>query len=59
MKNLKYVSEICDYCVCSDFGTAPVGTGAHNLCEGSGCVDAYESYKEDHPEDERTLEEMF
>lgn len=59
MKDLKYVSEICDYCVCSDFGTAPVGTGAHNICEGVGCVDAYDNYKEDHPEDERTLEEMF
>ena len=35
-----YPSEICDYCVCTDYGTQDVGTGLHNLCEGSGCIDA-------------------
>ena len=58
MKN-SYPSEICEHCVCTDYGTASVGTGLHNLCEGAGCIDAYESYKEEHPEDNRELEEMF
>ena len=59
MKDCSYPSEICDYCACTDYGTAPVGTGLHNLCEGIGCVEAYERYKEENPEDERELEEMF
>ena len=54
-----YPSEICEYCICTDFGLYPVGTGLHNLCEGQGCVDAYENYIEEHPEDNRELEEMF
>lgn len=59
MQRCNYPSEICEHCVCTDYGTASVGTGLHNLCEGAGCIDAYESYKEEHPEDNRELEEMF
>lgn len=59
MKDYNYSSEICEYCDCTEFGTYPVGTGLHNLCEGKGCEDAYKRYKEENPEDERTLEEMF
>ena len=59
MKNYNYTSEICEYCVCTDFGCAPVGTGPWNICEGCGCVEAYEDWKEDHPNDCRELEDMF
>ena len=54
-----YPSEICEYCACTDFGDCPVGTNQYNICEGAGCVNAYANWQEEHPEDERELEEMF
>lgn len=59
MRNYDYSSEICEYCVCTDFGFAPVGTGYWNLCEGLGCMDAYTRWQEHNPEDDRTLKELF
>lgn len=59
MKVYDYSSEICEYCVCTDFGCAPVCTGHWNMCEGQGCVDAYIRWQEENQEDDRELEEMF
>lgn len=59
MKNYDYSSEICNYCPCTDFGFAAVGTGPHNLCYGAKCEEAYENWKENNPEDCREFEELF
>lgn len=59
MRNCKYTSEICEYCPCTDFGSAAVNTGPWNLCEGARCIEAYDAWKEDNPDDCRELEEML
>lgn len=53
MKN-NYLSKLCEYCKCTDYGLHLINTGYWNMCEG-----AYQDYKEDNPDDDRTVEEMF
>ena len=43
--------ELCEYCEYTGFGTEPVNTGPYNLCEGMGCVAAYEYYCDDQDEE--------
>ena len=59
MRDYDYPSEICRYCKCTDYGCHPIGTGYWNLCEGQGCEEAYKYWKEENPDDDRTLEELF
>ena len=58
MSSNSYCSEICAYCPMTNFGDSNVNSAAYNLCEGRKCPEAYERYREDNPEDNRTLEEM-
>lgn len=53
-----YSSVICEYCRCTDYGESSVGTGPHNLCEGIGCPEAYDSYVEE-TGDNTPLEDLF
>lgn len=56
---MNYPSEICEYCRCTDYGSASVGTGPYNLCEGAGCAEAYETWQEEHPDDNSTMQDLF
>lgn len=59
MKEYDYQSIICNYCRYTDYGWYPVGTGYWNLCEGCCCKEAYETYREENPDDTSELEELF
>lgn len=56
-----YSSVICEYCVCTGYGDAPVNTGPWNLCEGAGCELALATYNDGRPEEEqiKSIEEAF
>lgn len=59
MNKHNYSSILCEYCPCTGYGDEPVNTGSWNICEGVGCEQAYDMYKDANPEDDRELEEMF
>lgn len=44
--------ELCEYCPCTDYGSAKVNTGSWNLCEGCRCEEAYQNYLEDEENEE-------
>lgn len=56
-----YSSVICNYCTCTDYGSASVNTGPWNLCEGVGCEKALEAYNNDNSDEDKinSLEEAF
>lgn len=58
MKNYSYPSPICEYCYCTGQGLYVVNTNFRDSCEGVGCSEAFEAYKEEGGEAE-TIEETF
>ena len=59
---MDYPSVICEYCVCTDYGDAPVNTGLHNLCEGACCEVALYNYNDSRDNDEdkiASIEDAF
>lgn len=59
---MNYSSVICNYCVCTDYGNAPVNTGPWNICEGQGCEAALDLYNSSCADDEdkiKCLEDAF
>lgn len=44
--------KLCDYCEITNYGSTPVNTNEHNICEGSACKEAYVSYLEEFEEQE-------
>lgn len=60
MSNIhNYPSVICEYCPYTDYGDKDVGTNQFNMCEGIKCEEAFNNYKNENPDDERILDEMF
>lgn len=57
-----YASPICRYCQATDYGTASVGTGPWNLCEGAYCEEAFDCYNNNQTNEEdkfSTIEQAF
>lgn len=36
--------ELCNYCICSDYGEKRINTNPDNWCEGINCDSAYDDY---------------
>lgn len=39
-------TELCRFCIATDYGFKDVNTNEFNLCEGAWCDNAYEYYLE-------------